>query len=423
MNPTLHVAAPCGALVLAAVVSTAQSSNDAPLNNGGEYYFTYSDPSVGFPTGTFPPDLNGDLWWRAHPGDGFMNDVDPVLGSAMEIDGYLETLFDEDWSTVSSFLDRMHGPAVRNPVTGGLEPAFFSVGLTSEVLVSLGSTGLGDICTLYPSLASPSGSCCPLSGAPFGWIVDIQLGSTPGSGVVLPADGTAASNTATTYFFQGGWSTVGGSCGWGTYETNDFHSIDETQADPTGLGVNPFGGFQIGGGGPIPEGIVSMSASHETYRGNVVNVVADSGTGLGVEDSFWKGGGAMNGRNLSVGSGLATLGVELRDLAGAAGPNVGVVGASTAPLANPGVPLLGGWLGVSPNGLFAATSGIWQGTVTTIVPGFSIPPFTSEGILDGAQLPVPATLAGTSLHLQGATFSLVTLTADTTNVVRTNLLP
>jgi hypothetical protein len=36
---------------------------------------------------------------------------------------------------------------------------------------------------------------------------------------------------------------------------------------------------------------------------------------------------------------------------------------------------------------------------------------------------VPATLAGTFLHVQGATFSLVTFTADTTNVVRTNLLP
>jgi hypothetical protein len=413
MSTALHPAVALAAF-LAAPLAAQVNSNDAPFNNGGDFYFTYSDPSVGFPTGTNPPDFNGDLWWRAHPGDGFMNDVDPALGSVMEIDGYFELLLDEDWSTSPNFLDRTHGPALGGNI---LEPAFFSIGLTTEVLVSLGPSGLTSPCVMVPSLCSPSGSTCAPTGTALGWYVDIALGSTPGSGVVLPADGTAASSMATTYFLQGGWSTAGGACGMGTNETSDLHSTDETQADATGLGLNPFGGFQIAGGGPIQEAVNSMSASHETFRGNVVNIVATSGAPP-IPSVSVNGGGALNGRNLSVGSGLATIGVELRDLAGAGGANVGIVGASTIPLANPGIPALGGWLGVVPTGIFTATSNAWQGTVAPATPFF-----TSEGILNGAQLPLPATAAGASLFTQGATFSLVTFTANTTNVVRTNLLP
>jgi hypothetical protein len=407
MSSSIRFAARAGALVLAGVSTAAQNSNDANLNNGSEFYFTYGDPSI----------AGGDLWWRANSGAGFMNDVDNALGSVMEIDGYLETLLDEDWSTSADFLDRSHGPAVFNPTAGGLQPAFFTAGLTTEVLVSLGASGFGSPCTLYPSLCSPPGSTCAAPGTAWGWVVDIAFGATPGSGVVLPADGTAASDLATTYFFKGGLSTTGGACGTGTYETNDLHSVDETQADVSGLGVNPSGGFQMGTGGPVQEPVASMGASHETYRGNIVNVVANSGTGLGVETGD-NGGGAMNGRNLSVGSGLATMGVELRDLAGAAGPNVGIVGASTVQIPNPGIFALGGWLGVLPNGVFQATSGIWQGSVASAVPFF-----TTEGIMNGAQLPLPSTIAGATLFTQGATFSLTTFTANTTNVVRTRLLP
>jgi hypothetical protein len=402
----MHTAISCtflaGALAIAA--PAAAQGNGAPLNNGAEAYFTFSDPSIGASTGTNPPDFNGDLWWRAHPGQGFMNDVDAALGSVMEIDGYVELLLDEDWSTSPSFLDRVHGPAVE--IAGGLQPSFFSVP-GNEVFVTLGPSGFSSPCTLYPSLCSPSGSTCAPPGSAHGWITDIVFPSTPGSGVVLPADGTAASDMATAWFLQGGWSTTGGACGGGTNETSAVSSVDETQADVTGTGINPSGGFQIAGGGPIQNAVVSMAEAHVTWRGSLVNVVADSGTGLGVEGGV--GGGAMNGRNLSVGSGLATIGVELRDN-GAASPSVGIVGASTIPLANPGIPMFGGWLGVLPDGVFTATSSVWQGTST-------------GGAMLGAQLPVPATVGGATLYLQGATFSLTGFTADTTNVVRTNLVP
>jgi hypothetical protein len=415
MRTATRVLGFAGACALVAGTSAAQNSNDANLNNNGDFYFTYSDPSVGSSTGTNPPNINGDLWWRANSGAGFMNDVDNALGSVMEVDGYFETLLDEDWSDSAEFLDRTHGPAV--DLGTGLQPLFFSAGLTTEVLVSLGPSGFFSPCTLYPSLCSPSGSTCAAPGTAWGWIVDIGLSATPGTGVILPADGTAASDMATTYFLQGGMTTLGGACGTGTNETSDIHSTDETQADPTGGGFNPSGGFQVAGGGAIQEGIISMGESHETYRGNIVNMVADTGSGLGVEVGD-NAGGAMNGRNLSVGSGLATLGVELRDFAGAAGANVGIAGASTIPLANPGIPALGGWLGVLPNGVFTATSSIWQGTVTPVVPVF-----VTEGTMNGAQLPLPVTISGATLFTQGATFSLVTFTANSTNVVRTRLLP
>ncbi|MEM7307057.1 MAG: hypothetical protein AAF682_10330, partial [Planctomycetota bacterium] len=251
-------------------------------------------------------------------------------------------------------------------------------------------------------------------------LIDLAFGSTPGTGIVLAADGTSASDTATTWFVTGGMTASGGTCGLGDYDLQDVHSTDETQADPTGNGVNPSGGFQTAASGPVQEGIASMAEANETWRGNVVNVVADTGTGSSVEVGD-NGGGAMNGRNLSVGSGIATIGVELRDLAGSAIPNLGIVGASLTKLPNPGLPALGGNLLVLPDGLFNSTSGVWQGAVTAT--SFV---FTAEGAFTGAQLSVPTTAGsttGTVLHIQGATFNLASFTVDSTNAWCATLYP
>ncbi|MEM7310099.1 MAG: hypothetical protein AAF682_25715, partial [Planctomycetota bacterium] len=289
--------------------------------------------------------------------------------------------------------------------------------LTTETVVLVGPSGFGNPCTVAPSLCSPSGGTCPPPGFVNGYLIDLAFGSTPGTGIVLAADGTSASDTATTWFVTGGMTASGGTCGLGDYDLQDVHSTDETQGDPTGNGINPSGGFQTAASGPVQEGIASMAEANETWRGNIHQFVADTGTGLGAEVGD-NGGGAMNGRNLSVGSGVATLGTELRDLAGSAIPNLGICGGSLTELPNPGLPALGGNLLVLPDGLFNSTSGVWQGAVaaTSFV-------FTAEGAFSGIQLAVPTTAAGASIHGQCATFNLTTFSVDSSNQTSLTLLP
>jgi hypothetical protein len=407
------------ALALVAGTAAAQNSNDSPLNNGGDVVFLYSSPSSGFSSLAFPPDITGDLYFRRHSGAGMMNDVDGLLGSAMEIDGYYESLFDTDWTTTPSFYVRGHGPALPDGGgLGGLEPDFFTTGILTGTIVLVGPSGFGNPCTIVPSLCSPSGGSCPPAGFVNGYLVDIGFGSTPGSGIVLPADGTAASDMATTYYVTGGMTSSGGTCGLGDYDIQDVHSTNESAADITGNGINPNSGFQVAGSGSIMDATNSMAEGHETWRGNIVNVVANSGGGLGVEVGD-NGGGAMNGRYLPVGSGLATIGVELRDLNTAAtlpGANLGIVGAALSAIPNPGFPALGGTLLVFPDGLFNSTSSFWQGPISS---GAFV--FTTEGSFAGGQLPIPASGVGATLNIQGAALSFLTITVDSTNAVQTKL--
>ncbi|MEM7310005.1 MAG: hypothetical protein AAF682_25240, partial [Planctomycetota bacterium] len=152
------------------------NSNDTPLNNNGDVVFIYSSPSSGFTSLAFPPDVTGDLYWRAHSGSNMMCDVDAVIGSAMEVDGYYESLFDTDWSTTPSFYSRSHGPALPDSAgLGGLEPSFFQLGLTTETVVLVGPSGFGNPCTVAPSLCSPSGGTCPPPGFVNGYLIDLAF--------------------------------------------------------------------------------------------------------------------------------------------------------------------------------------------------------------------------------------------------------
>ena len=406
------------ASALAGGWAAAQSpSNDAPFNNGGDVIFLYSTPSVGATPGG-PPNLNGDLFWRSYSGAGFAANVDPSGAATLEIDGYYEALYDTDWSTPPQLYIRSHGPALPDAGgLGGLEPAFFQLGgLTSETVVVLGSTGFGSPCTIAPSLCSPSGGSCPVPGFVNGFQVDVAFGSTVGSGVVLPADGTSASDLATTYFVHGGMSATGGPCALGDYVLQGVHSTDETAADVTGFGINPYAGWQFAGSGPFFDSIASMVEMSETWRGPVLNPVADSGTGLGVERSD-NGGGAMNGRLLGVSGGVATLGVELRDNTGAALPNqLALVGASFTPLAVPGSPVFGASLLLGTGATFRASTAVWQGSMAPTV--FV---FTQEGVFEGVQVPLDAATAGTDLYLQGLILELGSMRGRTTNRTQVRL--
>lgn len=415
MRTATRVLGVASALALAAGISTAQNSNNSTFNNGGDIAFLYSDPSSGATSGAVPQDITGDLYWRTHRGANFVNDVDAALGgSLMEIDGYYETLYDTDFTTTPHFYGRAH---VFQFVGGGAVPDLgpYAAG-TDGVTVLVGASGFGAPCTVAPSICSPqtTGAVCAAPGFVIGWLVDIGFGPTVGSGVVITASGTGPDDMASVWFVTGGMPGSGGTCGAGDYAVQDVHSTDETQADIGALGINPSGGFQIAGGGLANEGVNSMAESQETWRGNIVNVRArTTGGAIEIGDN---GGGAMNGRQLTVNAGGSTIGVELRDLAGSATANIGIVGASLTPLANPGIPALGGNLLVLPDPVFNSTSAVWQGPVVPVTYTF-----TAEGAFQSAQLPVPPTAAGANLHIQGATFSLVTFTVNSTNKVQTRL--
>ncbi len=386
------------------------NSNDVPLNNGGDVMFIFSSPSIGAPSGTVPPDSTGDLYYKVLPGDRLLRHATPA---SVVIDGYYESIFDSNFSTSPDFYDRTHGPAVIG-ASSTFEPAFFQLGFTSEVTVILGSSGFGNPCTVAPSLCSPPGGTCPPPGFVNGFLVDIDFGA---AGIGVPADGTSASDLATTYFLPGGMTATGGACGLGDYTFQDVHSTDESAADVLGTGLNPFGGFQFSGSGPLPESIVSSLEANLTFRNPMLNPIADSGTGFGLEEGD-NGGGAANGLLLPVGSGSATLGVEIRSLQSAGVPNLAVAGASLAPLPAPGIDVFGASLLVTPDTAFRITSGVWQGAVLpmTFV-------FTSEGAFQSAQLPLPSSVAGFDLFLQGFVLDLTSFAGENTNVVRTSLLP
>ncbi len=389
MHTLLRPLAAVGALAATTGLAIAQvNSNNSTLNNGGDVVFLFSSPSSGFTAAANPPDATGDWYYKVWKGNQSLNHVTP-LGSVMEVDGFYESLFDTFWGTIGSptsssadFYARTLGPAVLSTVNPGVyEPLFATAGFTTETLVLVGNSGFGNPCTVAPSLCSPPGSTCPPTGFVNGYLVELNFSSTPGTGVILPADGTAASDTALTYFVNGGMTATGGGCGLGDYGLQDVHSTDETQRDDFG-GVNPDGGFQLGGGGPLAEAVVSMLEANLTFRDAILNLQANTG-GAGVEVGD-NGGGATNAIRLDTSSGLSTLGIEMRDLASAGGINIAVAGFSLTPIPNPGVPVFGGLanLLIVPDGVFNSTAVPGAITPTVFV-------FTSEGAFTGPQFPLP----------------------------------
>ncbi len=406
------------AVALAATTSLAFAqvdSNNSTLNNGGDVVFLYSSPSSGFTAAANPPDAAGDWYYKVWQGSQSLDHV-TALGSVMEVDGFYESLFDTFWGTIGSpasssadFYARTLGPAVASTVNPGiLEPGFVQNGFTTETLVIVGNSGFGNPCTVAPSLCSPPGSTCPPTGFVNGYLVELNFSSTPGTGVLLPADGTSLSDTALTYFVNGGMTASGGVCGLGDYGLQDVHSTDETQADTAG-GLNIDGGFQLGGGGPLAEAVVSVLEANLTFRICIVNLKASTAGGpVEIGDN---GGGATNALRLDVSSGLSSVGIEVRHLTTAMVPNIAAAGFSLTRIPNPGVPIFGGQanLLIVPDGVFNST--VATGTMTTTV--FV---FTSEGVFCGPQFPLPAFLPGLVLHAQGLVIDLSSFFVTSTNV-------
>ena len=389
------------AAVLAIAAPASAQTNDLPLNNGSDVVFLYSQPSVGSTPGAW-----GDLFWKAFPGDRLMSHQHGPAGArTMEISGFYEELFDTDWTTSPAFYDRIVGPASPSGLAAcTLEPSFLQVGLTSEVTVVLGPSGLGDPCTIAPSLCTAGG--CPPAGGMTGYTTEINFGSTPGSGVVVPADGTASSDLAVTYLLPGGMSATGGVCGGGDFVFQASYSIDETQVDDCN-GYSAFGGWNIAGLATSADAVNETSAQIVMFREPVLNVIADSATGLGPEVSS-NGGGALNGLKIDTSSGLATIGAEVRDLAGIG--ELARVFYDTSEHAA-GVPFLGAYLLVPFN---RTGPQCYAGAVSS-----SIFFFTSEGAFVTCQHPLPVVGSPIDVYWQALLYDPATMTARNTNRVRT----
>ncbi|MCZ6598388.1 MAG: hypothetical protein O7B99_12170, partial [Planctomycetota bacterium] len=277
--------------VLALVAGLAAAQNEMPIDNEGDYVLLYSSPTLGSPTGTIPPDITtGDFYYQVHQGDRVMRHTDDATGTAtIGINGFLEGIWDTDWSTTPSFYDRSIGPAVPDSVCSeGRMPAFFTAGFTTEVFISLGPSGFGSPCTLFPSFCSPSSSSpwCAPPGFVNGWGLTITLTSS----IVVASDGTGTSDVANTYFLPSGMThTIGtGACGLGDYSIQDAHSLDETQADylggvgsGCGGGLSEFGGFASGSSGPLQEAVTEVMEGTWDFDTAITNALADSGLGAG----------------------------------------------------------------------------------------------------------------------------------------------
>ena len=327
----------------------------------------------------------------------------------MEISGFYEHLFDTDWTTTPSFYDRFVSGAL--PVPGApcaLEPDFLQTGVMSGTTVIIGPSGFGSPCTVAPSLCSPGGCGAPGLGI-LGWIVDVSFGTTPGSGIVLPADGTSASDTAVSYMVTPGMPVTGGSCGIGDYTIQASYSSDETQADDC-LGLSAFSGLRQGG--IVFQDLATYAPNLVVaFREPVLNVQADSGGGVEVGPN---GGGALNGLKLYTQGGSASIGVEVRDQASIASVgDVAFAWWTTAAGGPPGVLHGGAWL---LQRFSRDMPACFRGPVAPIV--FV---FTPEAAFTTCQMAVPPVAAQYDVFWQGLIKDGTTGELRNTNRVRTTL--
>ena len=351
-----------------------------------------------------------------------MNDVDGLLGSAMEIDGYYESLFDTDWSTSPGLLRApITAPPVPTAAGSGVWSRCFSPGLRSPATATSpcwsAPRASGNPCTVAPSLCSPSGGTCPPAGFVNGYLVDLFFGSTPGTGVVLPADGTSASDTATTWFVHGGMDRLRRHLRPGrlrpagrALDRRNPGRRDRQRRQPR---------RRLPARGAVARcrrGINSMAEANETWRGNILQLVSrqrDRAGGRGRrqrrrrhERAAPRGRSHHRRRDPRPGRFGRT---EPRDRGslpdGATQP--GPAGPGRQPC----------WS--SRDGLFNSTSGVWQGAVapTTFV-------FTAEAAFSGAQLCVAVhRRPARRCSPRGATFSLLTFSVDSSQRARRRLPP
>ena len=293
------------------------------------------------------------------------------------------------------------------------------------MFLSLGPSGLPDPCSLG-NWCDPDGC---VAGVPVGYGIDIQLGAP----IVIPADGTAASDLAISWFYPGGMTIGSGSsaCGPGSdFTLQNAHGTGETQADDLG-GISAFGGWRVAGSGPTADPVTDAAIFETAFRERVLNVIADSGTGVGLELGIMYGG-ATNGLKLSAGSGQARLSYEIRAFQDAGVPNLAFAATGLSALPLPGVSVGGAALLVVPDAVLQTTVQLTLGAANPVIEA----PGGGWGYPDGMGqfhstlygwtpviLDVPPSAVGLDLYSQGGVLHLTDGSAYHTNRVRTSLLP
>ncbi|HKE00630.1 MAG TPA: hypothetical protein VKE69_06445 [Planctomycetota bacterium] len=379
-----HYVRALAALIVPALapIGPAQSMNNLVLHNGTDIFYYITDPSVGGPPGAFF--AGGDWWWKVFPKE-VMHDP---LG-VMELTGFVFDLYDGDWTTPPVMHDIEFTPGMPSLVTpGSIEPNFAS---PLAMLVAGGP---------FPGLA-PLG--CPPPGFIAGYTLEFVIpGAAAGPGLFMLANGLTDWTWVT--FAPGGMTFAGpplGACGVGDFTFQDGHSspvdggVGEQQPAAVVLagGLNKYGGYHIGG---TPPAATVAEPFDETYTGELEfrKPVTQPMINVGI---FQQAGLASLNPKIT---GTSTLGMRL--YASAQVGELGFFFGSFFPvLPAPGIAIFGINIMVNIADPVAGTlANLWSGPIAPVPNGG--PPF-DDGVVETAQIPLPITLIGTTLTVQGFT--------------------
>jgi len=386
------------ALPALAPLAPAQSLNNLVLHNGGDALAYISDPSLGFQTGTYPPDIaNGDWWFKTYPKEILTHPL-----SSMELTGFVLAIYDTDW--VATPNPRIHDMMLA-PAKVGFGPCDASPDFASQdaVFVSLGALGLPN--------PEPGGGC-PAPGFVVGYVLDVVVASpVPGSGISLRADGLT--DWTWTAFVPGGMTLSGGTCGLGDYLLEDLRSATEHAPDLCFSGENAFSGYHPGasGVGFVSDPLNEVFAGELQFRDPTTQPTVDVGSGVeaGLASLF-----------PSVNGGASTLGMRYH-AAEQVGERAFFFGSTFPLLPSPGVPIFDIHVLVNlADPLAAQLANIWTGTIGLVSQGGL--PF-DDGVFDSAQIHIPPVAVGFTLAVQGFNLNPVTLDFDDGQAVLVTLLP
>ncbi|MEM7305861.1 MAG: hypothetical protein AAF682_04290 [Planctomycetota bacterium] len=385
------------------------AQNELILNNGPEITYFINEPSDGSPVGTFPPDWDGELFWKTFPGQTLR-----AADGDLSLRGVRVILQDSNWATSPSYYDFFLSAGLpSSALIGGVEP---NPADPNGIFVSIGDSGLPDPCALPGNPFGCVDGCPSVAGCSdetLAYEVEITFG-TPITldASSFPPDGST--DLTVTYFVPGGMLFGSGpftGCSFGDYVFQYTVSDNALFCPPTGekaaevpgTDTGPFGGFNFGGGyTPFPDLLVTTTWAPLIFDDPILNARPDPSALLPPETG-------TAGVLLSVGDGDASLGVEIH-AQDHVGQLVACAGSVQPLLARPGVSFLGANLLLFPDSFALAIADVWSG---------GVPP---SGIYQSPQIAIPASAAGFDLHLQGVLIDPSALVAEETNVWTVSLL-
>jgi hypothetical protein len=324
MQVTSRLTVAVGAALALGGVALGQNSarvNLMPLNNGDNGVFalgatlaglTPGNPD-GIPTATLPSLVDGstsgdgeqnEYVWRAYPKE-VMNH--PGSGT-MEISSLQEFFWTDDWVGAGS----------------NIWDTFIATGVTvaPSVLIRPDLTTAGNSVLILGGPGGFPAQACPPAGQIAGFefvtvfspnVVFSATGNTgyaAGDGIVVTADGTAASQLTFGHIQPGGLTIAGAPCGLGNASSMLTLSDDETQNDYHGGGFSEYGGANLhDGGNAFPDNEVAFlsnvtDTNHLGFFEPVLQPRGNTGLSAGTE----LGLGMLNP---SVSAGTATYGYSL----------------------------------------------------------------------------------------------------------------